>query len=442
MDNREKYEGVGFPTRLARMFRGLGRPRGTAAYKLARLELQRLSAPVSAAVFVAALFAAVVVLTMATEGGRPEAVIVRAAAEPEAEPPEEAPPDPPEEPVDPTVDVTELFAGASPVPCDCAAPEDPLPPQPGMAQNPLGLARTPSPVALAAAAGALANGFGSGIGGDAGFGTVIGPSGGPDVTGCLIGRIVDFKTQADGTPRAAYSAEGTYWRDAKSLVDRNFDASAFAAFFVPDKRVALTHLWIPPQTSRNGPKAFGAADVMQPSGFAVYYTGTLKAAAAGRYRLWGYFDDFMLVRIDGKTVLDAEWNTGGLVPGRMTGWKTSDPKAVGRVKCPQGGGKMAPGDWFSVDPGRPRALELFVGERPGGMVGGVLLIEQEGVDYVQAADGTTVLPVFAVRPLAETVKLDLAEAAYPMSVDSPRFNAKPRNVAAATQGDVVVDVNI
>ena len=87
-------------------------------------------------------------------------------------------------------------------------------------------------------------------------------------------------------------------------------------------------------------------------------------------------------------------------------------------------------------------LELFVGERPGGMVGGVLLIEQEGVDYAQAADGTTVLPVFAVRPLAETVKLDLAEAAYPMSVDSPRFNAKPRNVAAATQGDVVVDVNI
>ena len=127
MDNREKYEGVGFPTRLARMFRGLGRPRGTAAYKLARLELQRLSAPVSAAVFVAALFAAVVVLTMATEGGRPEAVVVRAAAEPEAEPPEEAPPDPPEEPVDPTVDVTELFAGASPVPCDCALQNARLP---------------------------------------------------------------------------------------------------------------------------------------------------------------------------------------------------------------------------------------------------------------------------------------------------------------------------
>lgn len=438
MDNREKYDGIGFFTRLARMCRGLGQPRTTAAYKLARVELQRLSAPVAALTAVGLVVAAGIVLTAATESVPRDEVIVLAEPEPEIEPVDD-PPEPPEvEPVDPTVDVAADLA-------QMAAErrvliEDPAPAPPAGGEPNL-LPRTPSPLAIDAAAGPLAHGFGPGVG-DGGFGTAVGGPGHPNVEGCLIGRIVDFKTNADGTPRVAYSAEGSYWKDAKNLVDRNFAEEAFAPFFAPPRRVALTHLWIPPQTSVNGPKAFGVGDVMKPSGFAVYYTGTLKAARAGRYRLWGYFDDFMLVRVDGKTVLDAVWNTGGLVAGMMTGWKTSDPQAVGRVKCPQAGGKLAPGDWFAVDPGRPRALELFVGERPGGMVGGVLLIEQEGVDYAQAADGTTVLPVFAVRPLAETVKLDLAEAAYPMSVDSPRFNAKPRNVAAATQGDVVVDVNI
>ena len=438
MDNREKYDGIGFFTRLVRMCRGLGQPRTTAAYKLARVELQRLSAPVAALTAVGLVVAAGVVLTATTASVPRDEVIVLAAPEPEVEPVED-PPDPPEpEPVDPAVDVAADLAQMA-TEADVLV-VDPAPaPQAGGEPN--RLPRQPSPVALAAAAGPFADGFGPGVG-DGGFGTVVGGPGRPNVEGCLIGRIVDFKTNADGTPRAAYSAEGTYWKDAKGLVDRDFAEEAFAPFFSPPRRVALTPLWIPPQTSVNGPKAFGVADVMKPSGFAVYYRGTLKASAAGRYRLWGYFDDFMLVRVGGKTVLDAVWNTGGLSAGMMTGWKTPDPQAVGRVKCPQAGGKMAPSAWFAVDPDRPLALELLVGERPGGMVGGVLLIEEEGVAYAKAADGTTILPVFAVRPLAETTKLDLAEANYPMGVDSPRFNAKPKDVAAVTQGDIVVDVNI
>lgn len=442
MDNREKYEGVGFFTRVVRMCRGLGQPRNTAAYKIARVELQRLSAPISALALVMSFFAVIVVLTAATEGGPRRLPIFQCPVEQDldADFEDDPPIDPPEEPVDPAADVpdTSDFACADPMPS--LGEVLPLPtPAPGGEPN--AVLRTPSPVTMNTLSGAVCVGFGPGTGGG-GFGTEVKGQGGPNVEGCLIGRIVDFKSNADGTPRAAYSAEGTYWKDAKSLVDRNFSEEALSAFYVPPKRVALTHLWVEPQVSENGPRAFGVADVMKPSGFAVYYTGTLRAPVQGRYRLWGYFDDFMLVRVNGKTVLDAVWNTGGLSAGMMTGWQTSDPKAVGRVACPQRGGKMAPSDWFTVDAKRPQTLELFVGERPGGMVGGVLLIEQEGVDYAKAADGTSILPVFAVRPLAETTKLELAESAYPMSTDSPRFNARPKNVASVTKEDVVVDVNI
>ncbi|MGN0855104.1 MAG: hypothetical protein ACI4R9_06260 [Kiritimatiellia bacterium] len=438
MNDREKYEGIGFFTRLVRMCRGFRQPRDTAAYKLARIELQRLAAPISAIVLVALLFVAAVVMTAMTDSDSARPRITIATLDLDIDPiiQEDPPDDPPVEPIDPTIDVTDVFATAEdPKP----ATPVPLPPAPGGA--PSQVARTPSPVTLNAVVAGLPGIGGLGPGGG-GFGTEVKGGGGQDVTGCLIGRIVDFKSNADGTPRPAYSAEGTYWKDAKSLVDQNFSESAFGQFFSPVKRVALTHLWVPPQASENGPKAFGVGDVVKPSGFAVYYTGTLRSATPGRYRLWGYFDDFMLVRINGKTVLDAVWNTGGLSAGKMTGWQTSDRAAVGRVKCPQGGGKMAPSDWFTVDAKHPVEMELFVGERPGGLVGGVLLIEQEGVEYAKAADGTMILPVFASRPLAETTKLDLAEASYPMSGDSPRFNARPRGVTAVQPGDVDVTVNI
>ena len=103
---------------------------------------------------------------------------------------------------------------------------------------------------------------------------------------------------------------------------------------------------------------------------------------------------------------------------------------------------MAPGDWFSVDGKHPASLELLVGERPGGMVGGLLLIEQEGVEYAKDADGTRILPIFASRPLSPARREALeSDVVYRMSADSPRFNAKPVKVAEF-KGDVTVDVSI
>lgn len=58
------FEEVGFFKRLGRMFKGLGAPRASAEYKLARTELQRLVAPMLA-VICPVLF--VVVLCVVTE---------------------------------------------------------------------------------------------------------------------------------------------------------------------------------------------------------------------------------------------------------------------------------------------------------------------------------------------------------------------------------------
>jgi len=436
-----RYDEKGFFGRMKTLVTGLAKPRWTREYKLARIELQRLAA-LLAAVVVVSLFA--VTLAVVTAVGVREVVHGYPIAEVSIDTDPDVPPeDPPDTDIDMTMDVDIQIAVDVPMP---STPVEKLPlpgSNAGGEQNKV--VSTPSPVQMPTIAGTVKmRGLGDGDGG--GFGMQL--DGGrdgvrPDTEGCLIGTIIDVKSDAEGRLRPEYSAEGTYWKDVRSLVEGNFSSEAMSKFFVAPKKVALTHLWVPPQRAENGPAAFGVQDTVKPSGFVVYYKGVLRSFAdGGSYRLWGYFDDFMMVRVNGKTVMDSEWNSGGLVAGKITGWKTSDKSAVGKVRCPQRGGKMAPGDWFTVDGKHPVTLELLVGERPGGIVGGVLLIEQAGVDYAKNADGTRILPIFASRPLSlmrrEAIESD---AAYTMSSDSPRFNARPVKVAEF-KDDVDVDVSI
>ena len=122
--NDDKYTEKGFFRRLFEMFQGLRMPRDTREYKLARIELQRLSAPLTAIV-VPALFVVVLCVVTAVSSQRTELPRVDIADPIVDEPPIEDPPLPepdeiplPEEPIEFTVD--------TPNP----APFTPLPPSP------------------------------------------------------------------------------------------------------------------------------------------------------------------------------------------------------------------------------------------------------------------------------------------------------------------------
>ena len=61
----KKYETKGYFARLGDMFRGLKMPHDSGEYKLARIELQRQTAPICALVFVVLFVTITAVLTMA-----------------------------------------------------------------------------------------------------------------------------------------------------------------------------------------------------------------------------------------------------------------------------------------------------------------------------------------------------------------------------------------
>ena len=121
----KRYETRGFFSRLCSMFSGLGKPRSSREYKLARIELQRLMAPLIAIVSVLVLVGSLIVFTMVSENKAKVLDITVAQVEkdevmPEEMPEEEPPDDPPEPP--PMEDVEIMVDTPTPGPVSPMAP--------------------------------------------------------------------------------------------------------------------------------------------------------------------------------------------------------------------------------------------------------------------------------------------------------------------------------
>ncbi len=107
------FEEKGFFRRMKDMFTGLSKPRSSPEYKLARIELQRLIAPL-AAILLPTLGVGILIVVTAVTGQNKQTIQVdiASAQDEEAELEEEQEPEeieeqtPPEEPLDITVDLS------------------------------------------------------------------------------------------------------------------------------------------------------------------------------------------------------------------------------------------------------------------------------------------------------------------------------------------------
>ena len=173
----KKYEEKGFFRRLGDMFKGLGKPHDTREYKLARIELQRLAAPL-VAIIVPILFGVVLCVVTMISGQKKDKIEVNIAQiEEEAEElkeEEEIPPDdiepPPMEEVEITVDTP------NPNPVTTVTPV-PTPPSTQVSVKPAtmdSVAIVKSPVTMKSMTGSRTPGsIGAATRGGAGYGDAI-----------------------------------------------------------------------------------------------------------------------------------------------------------------------------------------------------------------------------------------------------------------------------
>lgn len=266
------------------------------------------------------------------------------------------------------------------------------------------------------------SGWGSGGDGDGGGGGGFSAFGRANAGG-LVGRYYDLKqdnkkklnrhgkyfdTHPDVPERLRYLQP-----TIKSLQRSKFSSGSLARYYKAETKLSFTHLVIQPDTSADlAPKSFGVEKEVAPSGWVVVYEGEITPEKNGQYKFHGYFDDVLLIYINGKLVLDGSFSD---YSGKHSRYDRK-PGALMRKDLP-----IISSDWVNI---RARTkIKIVVGESPGGHMGGGIFIQEKGKKYKQA-EGGDILPPFTTSPLRDedverlkNIKKMYLPGNFPMELD-------------------------
>ena len=244
---------------------------------------------------------------------------------------------------------------------------------------------------LAGLAGLTASKFPQGLigGNPSSFGTKE-----PTANG-FTGTFYDLKQTAAGKPTNVSPDE--FHTIYRKFVREHWSAKVLAAYFRAPQKLYTPQIFIPNMPADEGPKAFDLADKVKPSRWLVHYKARVSPPADGTYHFVGGGDDVMVVRFNGKVVLDRCWHQ------QDEAWKAARNYDYGYTGIPNG---FARGDAMRLKSGDFYDMEVLIGEQPGGLVFFSLLIEEEGAEYRRDAKGNPILPVFRLAggPLPELEK--------------------------------------
>jgi hypothetical protein len=273
------------------------------------------------------------------------------------------------------------------------------------------------PMAMSDASSGSGNGAGGGH--DKGLGTGTGPGSGPgsgpgvgkgfvatSVFGgketrsdALAGHLYDFKQDAKGQTIEYDIGNAEHFTSrVLELQKRRFRDAAFRDYFKAPDTLYLTQLAIPLRPAQEGPALFGAADKMKPSGWFALYHGKVKAPKNMSFRFVGSADDYIGIQTKGKfRLIAARPEIQKTVADKWEPAKT-DQEFPGPM------GTLVFGDWIQVRAGEEFEMDLAIGERPGGVVGFLLLVEEKGKEYKTTPSGRPILPVFTTEPIVDPIR--------------------------------------
>lgn len=416
---------LSFLNRMRLLANGLHQKSGSLAYKLALIELERLSAPISA-LLIPLLTLLILLLTANRRNARDENVNVQilTAPDPVLKLEQEEISPPPEVNPDFQVDVEVNIPSV-----EVNTPSPPQPATPKVNQLPQNtVLNIKSPIILRSIFGReVIGGSGSvGLGSDA------------QVAGDLVGVLYDLKRNRKGAPR-----KWNYFADVKNIVLGDLNRKAFSPYYQVGKKVYLSHLFVPQAGADLAPKIFKVDGLMEPKGWIAHYTGKLQPKKSGTYRFIGQFDDYLCVLVDRKVVLEATYTS--CLKGQkqiVSGWVPKDN--LWQYRAQQNSQYLTFGDWVKLDSKKVRQIDILCGENPGGLVGGILLIEEQGIKYQKTAAGQPILPPFVSGRLSYAERKRLSDSKFPFETSQiPMMNTqgqKDYSLSTIDKDDLSVDI--
>ncbi len=244
----------------------------------------------------------------------------------------------------------------------------------------------------------LGTDLGDGLG-DGGSGLGEGSPGGS----ALEGVFYDLKQTRSGGRSSVVNKDGGVIAEEVCEVYHNFtksfNRSVLSKFYQSPTKLYASNFFLPQCSANYGPIAFQCQDKVKPSGWIAVYKGRVKAPKSGKFRFVGVGDEFIVVRFNRKTVLEAGWCIPSLYSKDMRNvfdmttatekgraymkaikeGKDKDHKDYYYTPCPgwniDSVGGLTGGSPFSVKAGQVYEIEIAVSEGPGGAFGFTLLIE-------------------------------------------------------------------
>jgi hypothetical protein len=216
------------------------------------------------------------------------------------------------------------------------------------------------------------------------------------------GTFYDLKRRQNGS-KLGTSTPDQMVGDIRKFVSSGWNSSKFSRYYRSPKKLYATHFMIPSHPSVHGPMVFG-----EDTGgwlWMVHYKGELVYNKPITFRFWGAGDDILLVRVDGKLVLNASRDNNApfdyatrIAPTWQTPEKSTYKKYI------LGSVHSVVGDWITLEPGVPLDMEVLVGETIGDFFSIELLVEVQGEEYERIGRLLApALPVFTTTDLTRDV---------------------------------------
>jgi hypothetical protein len=235
-----------------------------------------------------------------------------------------------------------------------------------------------------------------------------------------MGTLYYMRRDREGREIPSYPPDEYLARMVQLLGDggKIKDSEASKYLRVPQQLASFLMLF-PPISGEIAPAAFGAQQVADHRQcWFVVYQGKISPPTANRYRFVGGGNEVLIVRVDGRTVLDASWGFQ---------WPQKGQSPTGhapREKLPAVyGDKRAVGDWVKFGPSGS-TIEIIIGAGWRGAFGADLCVEEEGQTYAD-----NVRPIFKVEGYQKMqaqidASMKLPEAASAFRLDGPTFRVR------------------
>ena len=255
----------------------------------------------------------------------------------------------------------------------------------------------------------------------------------------------DLKLDSSGKkPTGIGTTDTDFYGAVRGLLAGNrVNDGALRKYFGVPKKLGATQIFVPTRDAAEAPKVFDVADKVKPNYWIIRYQGRFSAPVSGQYRFVGKADDLLWVAVDGRTVLEAHWD----VDNFLTGWRPKEHVKehplydFGEANTDEDKKRafLTYGDWMTLEAGKPRDIEMLLGEYGGGRFFAVLLIQQKGQeDKKGKSKDRPLIPLFVTaepngqqRQLMRTSKMEFPKEIPVFAASQPFKGSESSTESAA-----------